>query len=590
MKRVRFYLKDYKGQAIMAPLFKMAEALMDLFVPLVVAAIINNGIALQDRAYVVRCFILLILLAAAGLGLSITAQWFAARTSVGVAGKIRQDLFAHIQSLSYKELDELGSDTLITRMTSDVNQIQNGLNLALRLLLRSPFIVFGAMIMAFTINVRCALIFAVVIPVLAVVIFGIMLFSIPILKKVQRALDALLGVTRENMSGVRVIRAFCREEESVAEFDEKNKAVTRLNEIAGRLSALMNPLTYVIINIAAIILIHQGAISVNLGDLQQGDVVALYNYMSQIIVELIKMASFIIAINRSLASASRIEQVLEVKPSITYGTAVLKGLQEEGEKVPAVAFEDVSFAYTQGSDSALEHISFTAHQGETVGIIGGTGSGKSTLVNLIMRFYDTTGGCVKLEGRDVREYSKEAVVEKVGIVPQKAVLFEGTIRENLKWGNEEASDEDLMKAAKMAQALDVIKGKGGLDAVIRQNGRNLSGGQKQRLTIARALVKKPSLLILDDSASALDYATDLKLRKALASLTQTTVFIVSQRSSGIRHADKILVLDDGTLAGQGSHEELMEACPVYQEIYYSQYPEERPTEEKSRIKTEEVMA
>lgn len=572
----------------MAPLFKMAEALMDLFVPLVVAAVINNGIALEDTGYVVRCFGLLILLAAAGLGLSITAQWFAARTSVGVAGKIRQDLFAHIQSLSYKELDELGSDTLITRMTSDVNQIQNGLNLALRLLLRSPFIVFGAMIMAFTINVRCALIFAVAIPILAVVVFGIMLFSIPILKKVQKALDALLGLTRENMSGVRVIRAFCREEEAVAEFDEKNKAVTRLNEIAGRLSALMNPLTYVIINIAAIILIRQGAVCVNMGDLQQGDVVALYNYMSQIIVELIKMASFIIAINRSLASAQRIDQVLEVKPSIVYGDALLSGT--ENEKAAAVAFENVSFAYTDGSDNALEHISFTAGQGETIGIIGGTGSGKSTLVNLIMRFYDVTEGCVKLEGRDVRQYSKEAVVEKVGIVPQKAVLFEGTIRDNLKWGNEEASDEDMLEAAKMAQALDVIESKGGLDAVIRQNGRNLSGGQRQRLTIARALVKKPSLLILDDSASALDYATDLRLRKALASLTHTTVFIVSQRASGIRHADRILVLDDGILAGQGTHDELMASCPVYQEIYYSQYPEERPSEDGRDVRTQEVMA
>ncbi len=586
MKRLGIYIKEYKKQAILAPLFKMSEAVMDLLVPLVVAAIINNGIAENNSGYVVRSFILLIVLAAVGLGLSITAQWFAARTSVGVAGNIRQALFAHIQKLSFKEIDTLGSDTLITRMTSDVNQIQNGLNLALRLLLRSPFIVFGAMIMAFTIDVKCALIFVVAIPVLSVVVFGIMLMSIPILKKVQKALDGLLGVTRENLTGVRVIRAFCREEESVKEFDEKNEAVTRLNEVAGRLSALMNPVTYVIINIAAIILINQGAIQVNLGNLQQGDVVALYNYMAQIIVELVKLASLIISINKALASASRIEQVFDVEPSIEYGT----GSADEYYVAAAdsVVFDNVSFTYVEGADAAVENLNFNVKKGQTVGIIGGTGSGKTTLVSLIMRFYDATKGNIYIDGRNIKEYSKEALTEKMGIVPQKAVLFEGSIRENLKWGNENATDEELLYAAEMAQALDVIENKGGLDAHIEQNGRNLSGGQKQRLTIARALVKNPSILILDDSASALDYATDLKLRKALATLSHnTTVFIVSQRASGIRHADQILVMDDGDLAGTGTHDELMKNCPVYQEIYYSQYPEERPSDGN---KEKEVMA
>ncbi len=573
MKRLLKFLKTYRMESILAPSFKMLEAFMDLLVPLVVAAIINRGIREQNGGVITGSFALLVLLAVLGMAFSFTAQWFAAKASVGFATDLRQALFDHIQSLTYTELDTLGTDTLITRMTSDVNQVQNGINLALRLLLRSPFIVFGAMIMAFTIDAKLALIFAVAIPVLAVVVFGIMLASIPMYAKAQAMLDRLLGITRENLTGVRVIRAFCNEDREVEEFDARNAALTRMNEKVGKLSALMNPATYLLINLATIFLIRQGAIHVNLGSLQQGDVVALYNYMAQIIVELIKLASLIITINKSLACADRIAGMMDVVPGMQYGKQKLECLGEE-----AVQFDHVSFSYAGSGDAAISDIDFTVRKGMTVGIIGGTGCGKSTLVNLIPRLYDATEGTVRIAGRDVREYAEGALISHIGMVPQKAVLFEGTIRDNLRWGNENATDTEIMEAVENAQAAEVVAGKeGGLDAMIEQNGRNLSGGQRQRLSIARALVKKPEILILDDSASALDFATDLRLRRALHAMEgSTTVFIVSQRTSSVRNADMILVLDDGQLVGRGTHEELMAGCETYQEIYYSQFPDERP--------------
>ncbi len=591
-------MKKYTKEAILAPAFKLLESGMDLLVPLIVASIINNGIANADKGYIVGCFLLLIALAVLGIAFSFTAQWFAAKASVGVATDLRQALFDHIQSFSFSQLDRMGTDTLIARMTSDINQVQNGVNLALRLLLRSPFIVFGAMIMAFLIDVKCALIFAVAIPVLAIVVFGIMLACMPLYKKAQKALDRLLGITRENLEGVRVIRAFCHEEREIEEFDERNKDLTGINEFVGRISTLMNPATYLLINAATIILIRSGALRVEMGDLKQGDVVALYNYMAQIIVELVKLASLIITLNKSMACAGRLSEVLAAEPGMKYAgdrpdrteagkdTGLTSYGNDENEETGNgrdwglnVVFDHVSFSYAGSGAEAITDISFEAKKGQTIGIIGGTGCGKSTLVNLIPRFYDATGGTVSINGRDVREFPKDILTDMIGIVPQKAVLFEGTIRDNMKWGNENADDTMIRKALEAAQAAEVVDGKeGGLDAHVEQNGRNFSGGQKQRLCIARALVKQPGILILDDSSSALDYATDLRLRRAIQDLEgDMTVLIVSQRTASVKNADRLLVLDDGGLAGSGTHDELMKECKVYREIYYSQFPDERST-------------
>ena len=569
------HLKKYQKESVLAPLFKLLEALMDLTVPLVIAQIIKNGIGQNDMGYVLKMFGLLLMLAVLGMTFSFTAQWFAAKASTGYATDLRQELFDNIQDLTYAELDQLGTDTLITRMTSDVLQVQTGLNLALRLLLRSPFIVFGAMIVAFTIDVKSALIFVVTIPVLAIVIFTIMWISIPLYTKVQSALDKLLGTLRENLLGVRVIRAFRKEDAEVQQFNQENDTLTQYNEHVGRLSALMNPLTYILINVAIITLIYVGAFRVDGGIIAQADVVALYNLMALIIVELIKLSSLIITINKSLASLERIEAVLVVKREMVYPIEPVK----EDESAPAVIFDQVSFSYPQAGADAISNISFVANRGETIGIIGGTGCGKSTVVQLIPRFYDVQSGKVCVNGVDVKDYPQGELVAKVGMIPQKAVLFEGTIRENMQWGKEDATDEEIWHALEIAQAADVVRSKNGLDAMIEQNGRNLSGGQKQRLTIARALLKNPEILIMDDSASALDFATDLKLRRAIHNLgNQMTVFIVSQRASTVRAANQILVLDDGNLVGIGTHDELMENCKVYQEIYYSQFPEEKPKE------------
>ena len=569
------HLKKYQKESVLAPLFKLLEALMDLTVPLVIAQIIKNGIGQNDMGFVLKMFGLLLLLAVLGMTFSFTAQWFAAKASTGYATDLRQELFDNIQDLTYAELDQLGTDTLITRMTSDVLQVQTGLNLALRLLLRSPFIVFGAMIVAFTIDVKSALIFVVTIPVLAIVIFTIMWISIPLYTKVQSALDKLLGTLRENLLGVRVIRAFRKEDAEVQQFNQENDTLTQYNEHVGRLSALMNPLTYILINVAIITLIYVGAFRVDGGIIAQADVVALYNLLALIIVELIKLSSLIITINKSLASLERIEAVLVVKREMVYPIEPVK----EDESAPAVIFDQVSFSYPQAGADAISNISFVANRGETIGIIGGTGCGKSTVVQLIPRFYDVQSGKVCVNGVDVKDYPQGELVAKVGMIPQKAVLFEGTIRENMQWGKEDATDEEIWHALEIAQAADVVRSKNGLDAMIEQNGRNLSGGQKQRLTIARALLKNPEILIMDDSASALDFATDLKLRRAIHNLgNQMTVFIVSQRASTVRAANQILVLDDGNLVGIGTHDELMENCKVYQEIYYSQFPEEKPKE------------
>ena len=569
------HLKKYQKESVLAPLFKLLEALMDLTVPLVIAQIIKNGIGQNDMSYVLKMFGLLLMLAVLGMTFSFTAQWFAAKASTGYATDLRQELFDNIQDLTYAELDQLGTDTLITRMTSDVLQVQTGLNLALRLLLRSPFIVFGAMIVAFTIDVKSALIFVVTIPVLAIVIFTIMWISIPLYTKVQSALDKLLGTLRENLLGVRVIRAFRKEDAEVQQFNQENDTLTQYNEHVGRLSALMNPLTYILINVAIITLIYVGAFRVDGGIIAQADVVALYNLMALIIVELIKLSSLIITINKSLASLERIEAVLVVKREMVYPIEPVK----EDESAPAVIFDQVSFSYPQAGADAISNISFVANRGETIGIIGGTGCGKSTVAQLIPRYYDVQSGKVCVNGVNVKDYPQGELISKVGMIPQKAVLFEGTIRENMQWGKEDATDEEIWHALEIAQAADVVRSKNGLDAMIEQNGRNLSGGQKQRLTIARALLKNPEILIMDDSASALDFATDLKLRRAIHNLgNQMTVFIVSQRASTVRAANQILVLDDGNLVGIGTHDELMENCKVYQEIYYSQFPEEKPKE------------
>lgn len=567
MKKLLVYLKDYIKESILGPLFKLLEALFELFVPLVIAAIIDTGIENGDTGYIIKMCLVLVMLGFVGLAFSITAQYFAAKASVGFVSKIRHVLFGHIQSLSYSELDQIGTSTLITRMTSDMNQVQNGMNLALRLLLRSPFVVFGAMIMAFTIDVPSAMIFVYVTIVLLIVVFGIMLGSIPLYKKVQQKLDAVMTVTRENLTGVRVIRAFCKEDEETDDFVTKNNELTASQKFVGKISALMNPVTYVIINLAIIWLIHTGAVRVEAGILTQGAVVALYNYMSQILVELIKLANLIINITKSIACGNRIQAVLDIKPDLESGSSSCN----EG----SVEFDHVNLRYKNAGADSLSDITFTAAKGETIGIIGGTGSGKSSLVNLIPRFYDAASGEVKVGGVNVKDMDVEQLREKIGVVPQKAVLFHGTIRENMQWGVTNASDDEIMEAIEAAQGLDVIKAKGGLDCEIEQGGKNLSGGQRQRLTIARALVKKPEILILDDSASALDFATDAALRKSLRELDyHPTVFIVSQRTSSIQHADRIIVLDDGTAVGIGTHDELMKSCSVYQEIYNSQFKKE----------------
>ncbi len=574
MNKLWIYLREYRKESVLAPLFKLLEALMDLLVPVVVADVINRGIRNHEDGVVVRYFLLLIALAALGVAFSFVAQWMSARASVGFATRIRQALFDHVQKLSYQELDTLGTDTIITRMTSDVNQVQNGVNLALRLLLRSPFIVFGAMIMAFTIDTRSAVIFAVVIPVLIVAVFGIMLLSIPLFAKVQSALDKLLGMTRENLTGVRVIRAFNKEKQEISEFDRRNILLTKLNEKVGKLSALMNPVTFLLINAATIILIRTGALQVSSGAIQQGDVVALYNYMAMIVVELVKLASLIISINKALACGRRIQAVLETETAMKYPESLPESYA--GSDM-AIRFNHVSFAYADAGDEVLTDIDFTVRKGQTIGIIGGTGSGKSTVAHLISRFYDVTSGSVEVNGLDVRQYPAGMLTERIGIVPQKAVLFQGSIRDNLKWGREEAPDGEIWEALETAQAAEVAREKDGqLDARVEQGGRNFSGGQRQRLTIARALVKKPEILILDDSASALDFATDLALRRAISGLPgDMTVLIISQRTSSVRSADRILVLDDGKMAGFGTHDELMVQCEVYREIYYSQFPEEK---------------
>lgn len=565
------HIKKYKKECILGPLFKLLEALLELYVPLVIASIIDKGIANDNTGYVVGMSILLVGLGIVGLAFSITAQYFSAKAAVGFTSKVRHELFRHIESLSYSEIDNVGTSTLITRMTSDMNQIQTGVNMTLRLLLRSPFVVFGAMIMAFTINVKAALIFAATIPVLSIVVFGIMLWCIPLYKKVQAKLDKVLGITRENLTGVRVVRAFCKEEQEIEKFTQSNDELTASQKFVGRISALMNPLTYIIINLAVIILIQTGAVQVDKGILSQGDVVALYNYMSQILVELIKLANLIISLTKCVACGNRVQALFEIKSSQTISPD--KGLS--GNPDYAVEFKDVSLKYHNAGDTSLTGMNFAVRHGETVGIIGGTGSGKTSLVNLIPRFYDATGGEVLIDGRNVNSFELPELREKIGIVPQKAVLFKGSVRDNMKWGKNDATDQEILAAAKTAQAADVIESKGGLDFELEQGGKNLSGGQRQRFTIARALVRKPEILILDDSASALDFATDAALRKAIREMdSNPTVFIVSQRTSSIQHADKIIVLDDGKIAGIGRHEELLAECSVYSEIYNSQFKKE----------------
>ena len=573
VKSLFAYMKDYKKECVLGPLFKLLEASFELMVPLVMAAVIDVGIANGDRGYIGRMCLVMAALGVIGLVCSITAQFFAAKASVGVAAKLRHALFAHIQELSFTEMDTAGTSTLITRMTSDINQVQNGLNLALRLLLRSPFVVFGAMVMAFTIDVPAALVFVVAIPLLAVVVFGVMLWTMPRYKKVQAGLDRVLGNTRENLTGVRVIRAFGREEAETGRFETENNALTKLQEHVGRGSALMNPVTYVIINLATVVLIWVGAVRVDTAIITQGAVVALINYMSQILVELIKLANLIINITKALACASRVQGVLDTESSMEAPQALSNVVEQNQERV---TFRNVALTYQGAGAASLSGLSFSVKPGETVGVIGGTGSGKSSLVNLIPRFYDATQGDVLVDGHNVRDYPLASLREKVGVVPQRAVLFTGTIRDNLKWGKPDATDEELWQALETAQARDFVEEKpGGLDEPVSQGGKNFSGGQRQRLTIARALVRKPEILILDDSASALDFATDARLRKAIRQMEGgPTVFIVSQRASSIRYADKIIVLDDGEAVGIGTHEELLKHCEVYREIFESQFQRE----------------
>lgn len=571
MKKLLIYLKAYRKEACLAPIFKMLEAVFELFVPLVIKGIIDYGIAAEDRAYCLRMGLLLLLLAVIGLAMATTAQWFSARAAAGFAAKIKQVLMEHIQKLSYTELDTIGTSTLITRMTSDVNQVQTGTNLVLRLFMRSPFIVFGSMIMAFTIDFKAAMIFVITIPLLSVVVFGIMLSSIPLYKKVQSQLDRVLGITRENLTGVRVIRAFNKEEEEISHFKTENEQFTRLQTFVGKISALMNPLTFVIVNSAILVLVWTGAWRVEGGILTQGAVVALVNYMSQILVELIKLADLIINITKAVACGNRIQKVLEVEPSMENGSK--ECIEEKRTPANAVDFNHVSLTYSGAGAPSLTDIDLHVKTGQIIGIIGGTGSGKTSVVNLIPRFYDATQGNVLVFGKPVKEQDMESLRSQIAVVPQKAVLFAGTIRENMKWGKEDATDEEIMEALTIAQAAEVVQKKeGGLDAFVEQGGKNLSGGQRQRLTIARALVRKPRILILDDSASALDFATDAALRKAIREMKNApTVFIVSQRTSSIRFADQILVLDDGKSVGVGTHDELLTTCSVYKEIYDSQY-------------------
>lgn len=580
MKSLLKYLKDYKKESFLAPLFKMLEASFELFVPLVMAAIIDTGIANSDRGYIFRMGGVLVALGLIGLACSATAQYFSARAAVGFATQLRHALFSHIQSLSYTELDTLGTNTLITRMTSDVNQLQSGVNLTLRLLLRSPFIVFGAMIMAFTVDVKAALIFVVAIPLLSIVVFGIMIVSLPLYKKVQAALDKVLGRTRENLAGARVIRAFCKEDQEIEAFSEENEALLDIQVFVGKISAAMNPLTYIIVNVALVVLLWTGAIRVDSGIITQGAVVALVNYMSQILVELIKLANLIIQITKALACAKRIESIFEVENSQQIEARTQQVDAKNTEDV--IRFEHVGLTYQGGGDESLTDIDFTVKRGQTIGIIGGTGSGKTSVVNLIPRLYDATRGTVLVDGQDVKTYDPDTLRSKVGIVPQKAVLFKGTIRENLLWGNENATEEQLEKALEISQAKEFVDTKEGrLDFMIAQGGKNLSGGQKQRMTIARAVVREPEILILDDSASALDFATDAKLRHAIREMgNDMTVIIVSQRSSSIQYADQIIVLDDGKMVGIGTHESLLADNEVYQEIYYSQFPKEAAGNEK----------
>ena len=571
MKKLLKYITEYKKECVLGPAFKLLEACFDLTVPMVMAWMIDRGITQGNVSVIWQMGGVLLLLAAVGLTCSITAQYFAAKAAVGFASKLRHAVFAHIEELSFTEMDELGTSTMITRMTSDINQVQSGVNMALRLFLRSPFIVFGAAIMAFSIDVQAAIIFAIVIPLLAVVVFGIMLWTMPLYKKVQGHLDRLLGVTRQNLSGVRVIRAFNKEEHEKEIFAEENDALTQMQLFVGKISALMNPVTYIMINVALVVLIWQGGVRIQIGTLSQGQIVALINYMSQILVELVKLANTIILTTKCVACGNRVESLLEMESSIKDGSLTV------GAGKPAkVEFQDVTLTYKGAGEPSLEHISFTAQPGQTIGIIGGTGSGKSSLVHLIPRFYDTTEGNVLINGTNVKELDLEQLRHSVGIVMQKAVLFQGTIRENIQWGKFNASDEEIKEALELAQAAEfVYKKEEGLDYEIEQGGRNLSGGQRQRLTIARALVRKPEILILDDSASALDFATDAKLRKALETLKEiSTIFIVSQRTSSIQQADSIIVLDDGEVTGVGTHEELLETCEVYQEIYETQFSKE----------------
>lgn len=570
MTKLFVYLKNYRRECVLGPLFKLLEASLELLVPLIVSAVIDNGILVGDRSYVLKMALLLVGIGLVGLAFSLTAQYFSAKAAVGFATKLRHALYAHIQGFSFETLDQIGIPTLITRMTSDMNQVQTGVNLTLRLLLRSPFVVFGAMIMAFTIDAKSALWFAAVIPVLAVVVFGIMLVSIPLYRKVQERLDRVLGASRENLNGVRVLRAFRLEDNEIRSFTRKNTELTTEQRRVGRISALMNPLTYVIINLAVILLLRTGAMRVNSGILTQGAVVALYNYMGQILVELIKLANLIIHITKSIACGKRIQSVLEID-----GREAVDPVLPRGKENLRVQFSDASICYPGASGEALQHLSLDVLPGQTVGVIGGTGSGKSTLVNLIPGFYRATSGAVFVDGRDVRAYEPERLREKIGMVPQKAVLFKGSIRENLKWGNPDADDDRLLEAVRLAQAADVVEAKGGLDGEIEQFGRNLSGGQRQRLTIARALVRRPEILILDDSSSALDFATDAALRNAIANLDyHPTVFLVSQRTSAVKNADLIVVLEDGKPVGIGKHEALLASCPVYREIHDSQFRKE----------------
>ena len=573
MKKLLYFMKDYKKESVLAPLFKMLEAFFELFVPLVVASIIDDGIVPKDSGHIIRMCLLLLVLAAVGLTCSITAQYFAAKSAVGAATGIRYELFTHIQTLGYEEMDMVGTSTLITRMTSDINQVQNGINLVLRLFLRSPFIVFGAMIMAFTIDVKAAMIFVVAIILLSIVVFGVMFITKPLYKKVQSGLDTILGTTRENLTGVRVIRAFHQEQAEYNKFLAENEELTSLQKFAGKISGLTNPLTFIIINFAILVLIHTGAVRVSLGTLSQGQVVALYNYMSQILVELIKLANLIISVTKAMACFNRIQDVFHIEPSMKEGT---KTVAAAGNTTPAVEFKNVSFTYAGGGDHAVENISFKAMPGQTIGIIGGTGSGKSTLVNLIPRVYDVSEGEVDIAGKNIQDYTYGFLRNTISVVPQKAQLFAGTIRDNLTFGCPDATEEQIEEALAISQAKEFVDTKEGrLDAKIEQGGKNLSGGQRQRLTLARALVPQSDILIMDDSASALDYATDARLRKAIQDMKRKpTVFIVSQRTSSIQNADMILVLDDGKIAGQGTHEQLLKSCNIYREIYETQFKKE----------------